>query len=112
MFAIRDYVEAGGLMSYGPNLQDLWRRAAEYGHQGTFVSDASSAAVGGGKLEIEIQTHRQFRRRGSARAVAAALILYCLKHGLEPCWDAANEPSAASHDNWGFTRPGNTRRTD
>ena len=30
MFAIRDYVEAGGLMSYGPNLQDLWRHAAEY----------------------------------------------------------------------------------
>jgi putative tryptophan/tyrosine transport system substrate-binding protein len=30
MFAIRDYVEAGGLMSYGPNISDLWRRAAEY----------------------------------------------------------------------------------
>ena len=64
-------------------------------HQGTFVSGASSAAVGGGKLEIEIQTHRQFRRRGLARAVAAALILYCLEHGIEACWDAANEPSAA-----------------
>jgi putative tryptophan/tyrosine transport system substrate-binding protein len=24
------YVEAGGLMSYGPNLPDLWRRAAAY----------------------------------------------------------------------------------
>jgi hypothetical protein len=45
-------------------------------HQGRFVSGASSAAVGGGKFEIEIQTHRQFRRRGLARAVAAALILY------------------------------------
>jgi putative tryptophan/tyrosine transport system substrate-binding protein len=30
MFGTRDYVEAGGLMSYGPNIQDLWRRAAEY----------------------------------------------------------------------------------
>src|SRR5262249_32798623 len=27
---IRDYVEAGGLMSYGPNFPDLFRRAAEY----------------------------------------------------------------------------------
>jgi putative ABC transport system substrate-binding protein len=27
---IRAYVEAGGLMSYGPNFQDLFRRAAEY----------------------------------------------------------------------------------
>jgi ABC-type uncharacterized transport system substrate-binding protein len=25
-----EYVEAGGLMSYGPNLPDLWRRAAEF----------------------------------------------------------------------------------
>ena len=26
----RDYVDAGGLMSYGPNLVDMWRRAATY----------------------------------------------------------------------------------
>jgi putative tryptophan/tyrosine transport system substrate-binding protein len=30
MYGQREYVEAGGLMSYGPNIQDLWRRAAEY----------------------------------------------------------------------------------
>jgi putative ABC transport system substrate-binding protein len=30
MFGTREYVGAGGLMSYGPNIQDLWRRAAEY----------------------------------------------------------------------------------
>jgi putative ABC transport system substrate-binding protein len=29
-FAFREYVEAGGLMSYGVNFQDMWRRAAEY----------------------------------------------------------------------------------
>src|SRR5215475_8648902 len=75
-------------------------------HQGMFVSGASSAAVGGGRLEIEIQTHRQFRRRGLARAVAAALILYCLEHGLEPCWDAANEPSAALARQLGFHSTG------
>ena len=26
----RDFVEAGGLMAYGPNLADLYRRAATY----------------------------------------------------------------------------------
>jgi putative ABC transport system substrate-binding protein len=26
----RDYVDAGGLMSYGPNVADLFRRAATY----------------------------------------------------------------------------------
>jgi len=75
-------------------------------HQGMFVSGASSAAVGGGKVEIEIQTHRQFRRRGLARTVAAALIEYCLEHGLEPCWDAANEPSAALARQLGFHSTG------
>jgi len=29
MHGIRDYVEAGGLMSYGPNFPDLFRRAAD-----------------------------------------------------------------------------------
>jgi putative ABC transport system substrate-binding protein len=30
MSADRGSVEAGGLMSYGPNFPDLWRRAADY----------------------------------------------------------------------------------
>jgi len=30
MWAVRDSVEAGGLMSYGPNYSDLYRRAADY----------------------------------------------------------------------------------
>jgi putative ABC transport system substrate-binding protein len=30
MHLFREYVEAGGLMSYGPNLPDLLRRAADY----------------------------------------------------------------------------------
>jgi ABC-type uncharacterized transport system substrate-binding protein len=30
MHAFRDLVEAGGLMSYGPNFPDLFRRAAEF----------------------------------------------------------------------------------
>ena len=30
MYGDREYVEAGGLMSYGPNFPDLFRRAADY----------------------------------------------------------------------------------
>jgi putative ABC transport system substrate-binding protein len=30
MNLFREYVETGGLMSYGPNLPDLWRRASDY----------------------------------------------------------------------------------
>jgi putative ABC transport system substrate-binding protein len=29
MYLVREYVEAGGLMSYGPNWPGMWRRAAE-----------------------------------------------------------------------------------
>jgi putative ABC transport system substrate-binding protein len=30
MHALRDFVDASGLMSYGPNFPDLWRRAGDY----------------------------------------------------------------------------------
>ena len=30
MYNFQEYVQAGGLMSYGPNFPDLFRRAAEY----------------------------------------------------------------------------------
>jgi len=30
VFSLREFVDAGGLMSYGPSLFDLWRRAAIY----------------------------------------------------------------------------------
>ena len=30
MFGLREYADAGGLMAYGPNYADGWRRAATY----------------------------------------------------------------------------------
>jgi putative ABC transport system substrate-binding protein len=30
MFFLREFAEAGGLMSYGQNFPELWRRAATY----------------------------------------------------------------------------------
>jgi putative ABC transport system substrate-binding protein len=30
MYAVREWVDAGGLMSYGPSTRDLFRRAATY----------------------------------------------------------------------------------
>jgi len=30
MHTSREFIEAAGLMSYGPNFSDLWRRTADY----------------------------------------------------------------------------------
>ena len=30
MYGLREFADAGGLMSYGPNTAELWRRAATY----------------------------------------------------------------------------------
>jgi putative tryptophan/tyrosine transport system substrate-binding protein len=30
MYALRHYVEAGGLIAYGPDLKEVWRRAADF----------------------------------------------------------------------------------
>jgi GNAT superfamily N-acetyltransferase len=74
-------------------------------YKGKFVSGCSSLALGGGKLEIEIQTHPDFRRRGLATAVAAIMIEHCLDYNIEPCWDAANDMSAGLGAKLGFTNP-------
>lgn len=58
------------------------------------VCGASSYADWPGGIEIEIDTHPAHRRRGLARACAAALLLDCLARGLHPSWDAANPVSA------------------
>ena len=74
-------------------------------HKEKIVAGCSSYLIGGGKLEIEIHTHSDYRRRGLAAGAAAALISYCLEHDIEPCWDAANEESAALAEKLGFLNP-------
>jgi hypothetical protein len=71
---------------------------------GQFVAGCSGIPAGG-KLEFEVQTHPNHARRGLATVVATALILYCLDHDLEPCWDAAHEVSARLGQKLGFANP-------
>lgn len=66
------------------------------------VSGASSYYVYRGGLEIQIDTHPDYRRRGLAAAAAAALILECLNRGLYPSWDAANPGSLALAQKLGY----------
>ena len=45
MHGVREYVEAGGLMSYGPNFPDLFRRAADYRRQDSARGEAGDIPV-------------------------------------------------------------------
>lgn len=69
------------------------------------VAGCSSFTMANDKLEIEIDTAPEYRRRGFARAVAATLISHCLDCGIEPCWDAHNPESAQLAIQLGFSDP-------
>ena len=74
--------------------------------KGALVCGASSYADWPGGVEIEIDTHPAHRRRGLARACAAALMLDCLARGLYPSWDAANPVSAHLAQTLGYIAAG------
>ncbi|MEX2247515.1 MAG: GNAT family N-acetyltransferase [Dehalococcoidia bacterium] len=93
------------LLGTFPSAETLMARGVGYGveREGRFVAGCSSFTLAGGKLEFEIQTNAGWRRHGLATAAGAAMVLHCLDHGLEPCWDAHNEMSASLADKLGFT---------
>lgn len=72
--------------------EDFDRRGLGFGafRGSSLAAAATSYAVCSGRLEVAIATRREHRRRGLARSVAARLLLHCLKHGVSPCWNAAN----------------------
>ena len=57
------------------------------------ISACSTGFIGGGKAEIGVRTHQDFRRRGLATALGATMVNHCLERGIEPCWNAGNELS-------------------
>lgn len=70
------------------------------------VCGASSYTDWSGGIEIEVDCRPDRRRRGLARACAAALMLDQLARGLHPSWDAANEISAHLADTLGYEPAG------
>lgn len=66
------------------------------------VSGASSYTVYDEGIEIEIITHKDYRRLGLARAAGAALVLSCIEKGLYPSWDAANMSSVRLAEQLGY----------
>lgn len=70
---------------------------------GFLAAGASSYSRYPGGIEIEVDTKKEFRRIGLAKACAARLILECLSRGLYPSWDAQNKTSLHLAENLGYT---------
>ncbi len=66
------------------------------------VSGASSYSRYNEGIEIEIDTKKEYRRRGLAYVCGAKLILECLRRGLYPSWDAQNTNSVALAEKLGY----------
>ena len=66
------------------------------------LAGASSYSSYPGGIEIEIDTRKDQRRQGLARACGARLMLECLERGLFPSWDAANKTSAHLAETLGY----------
>lgn len=66
------------------------------------VSGASSYSRYQEGIEIEIDTKKEYRRKGLAYVCGAKLILECLKRNLYPSWDAQNKGSVALAEKLGY----------
>lgn len=66
------------------------------------ISGASSYSSYQGGIEIEIDTHSRYRRKGLASVCGAKLILACLERNLYPSWDAQNKWSVALAEKLGY----------
>lgn len=59
-------------------------------HGDRVVCCATSYSIYDDGIEIEIDTDKEYRKKGLATVASAALITYCLDRGIYPSWDAAN----------------------
>jgi RimJ/RimL family protein N-acetyltransferase len=70
------------------------------------VSGASSYAICNKGIEIQVNTHPDYRQRGLATVVSAALLVYCLQHDIEAPWDAGNPESVKLAEKLGYLEVG------
>jgi GNAT superfamily N-acetyltransferase len=67
---------------------------------------AYSSLVCSRGIEVSLFVDKPYRRRGVATALAATLLLECVRRGLRPNWDAANPESGALAEKLGYTPAG------
>jgi hypothetical protein len=89
------------------SLEDYLERGIGFAitnERGEMVAGCSSYTISSRCLEFEIETRKDYWRRGLALVTGARMIEHCLEVGLEPCWDAAHEGSAILAERLGFVR--------
>ena len=86
------------------SLDDFLERGFGYCilHKDEVVCAATSFSIYDDGIEIEVDTHVNYRRKGLATIAASALILHCLERGIYPNWDAANLESVHMAKKIGF----------
>jgi RimJ/RimL family protein N-acetyltransferase len=91
----------------------IWKSPADFVSNGIgfalldgnkIASVCTSVVVSSARVEIDIHTEEQYRRRGFASIVASALIEECLRQGKQPNWECFwdNEESTALALKLGF----------
>jgi GNAT superfamily N-acetyltransferase len=95
---------ADGLLLGFTSPEDFIERGFGYCalEDGKIVCVATTGAVCSKGIEVQINTHRKYRKQGLASAAGAALILECLERGIDPNWDAATEISAGLAKKFGY----------
>lgn len=69
---------------------------------GTIIGGVGCYAVYADGVEVEIDTHADYRRRGVARALGRRMVRECAARSLACHWDAMNAASAALAGELGF----------
>lgn len=90
------------------SVEDYLQRGIGYCiiHQNQVVCAATSMAKSKTAIDIEIQTHKNYRRKGLATIAGAKLVLGCMEQGVEPTWLAANPESEKLANKLGYQKTG------
>jgi hypothetical protein len=74
--------------AFWDSAEDFKNRGVGFGlyYEGKLAAVSFSSFLTAGKLELGIETAKEFRGMGLAEKVCAALIDYCIDRNLEPVW--------------------------
>lgn len=73
---------------------------------GKIIGAAYSSLVCSSSIEVSLFVEEEFRRRGIATVLSANLVCWCLEHGMDAHWDAANLESCKLAEKLGYESVG------